>query len=66
MGSGSKMLVHTVLKLIELAITARYTSSGASGGVATSPTWRLLVGSLSADANPSNMSASSRRTKAAR
>ena len=32
MGSGSKIDVHTVLKLMELAITPRYTSSGASSG----------------------------------
>src|SRR3954468_9688690 len=43
--SGSKIDVHTVLKLIELAITATYASSGASSGSATSSTWRDLRGS---------------------
>src|SRR4051794_33752301 len=63
--SGSKIDVHTVLKLIELAITARYTSSGASSGVATASTCRLLRGALSAESRPSNMAVSSRRTNAA-
>jgi hypothetical protein len=58
--------VHTVLKLMLLAITARYTSSGASSGVGTSPTWRLLRGSLSFDATPSHMVCSSRSTCTAR
>src|SRR6185436_7258851 len=65
-GSGSKIEVQTVLKLMLDAMTARYTSSGANAGVATSSTWRLLVGSLSADATPSNMPTSSRSTNAAR
>ncbi len=65
-GSGSKIDVHTVLKLIDDAITARYTSSGASSGVGTWSTWIDLVGSLSAEATPSNMPTSSRRTNAAR
>ena len=38
------------------AITATYASSGARSGVATSPMCRLLAGSLSRDASPSNMS----------
>ena len=42
------MLVHTVLKLIDDAITATYTSSGASSGTGTSSTCRLRRGSLSA------------------
>ena len=66
MGSGSKIDVQTVLKLIALAITARYTSSGASSGVCTSSTCSDLRGSFSSDSSPSNMSISSRRTKAAR
>ena len=49
MESGSKIEVHTVLKLMALAITAMYASSGASSGVATSPTWSDLRGSLSSD-----------------
>src|SRR5690606_1721717 len=65
-GSGSKIDVHTVLKLIDDAITARYTSSGASSGVAIWSTWIDLVGSFSDDSTPSNMSVSSRRTNAAR
>ena len=65
-GSGSKIDVQTVLKLMLDAITATYASSGASSGVATSPMCRLLVGSFSADSIPANMSASSRRTNAAR
>ena len=55
-----------MLKLMLDAITATYASSGASSGVATSPMWRLLVGSFSADSMPANISASSRRTNAAR
>ena len=66
MGSGSKIDVQTLLKLMLDAITARYTSSGASSGVATSSTWIDLRGSLSADSTPSNIPASSRRTNAAR
>ena len=65
-GSGSKIDVQTVLKLIDDAITATYASSGASSGSATSPTWSDLRGSLSADSTPSNIPTSSRRTKAAR
>jgi hypothetical protein len=60
------MLVHTVLKLMLLAITATYASSGASSGSGTSSTWRLLRGSLSAVAIPSNIDVSSRRTMHAR
>jgi hypothetical protein len=63
---GSKMLVQTVLKLMLLAITARYTSSGANSGVGTSPTWRLWRGSLSFDATPFHMSCSSLSTWTAR
>ncbi len=62
MGSGSKIEVHTVLKLMELAITATKASSGASSGTATSPTWRDFLGSLSSETSPSNMPVSSRRT----
>src|SRR4051812_26912091 len=65
-GNGSKIDVHTVLKLMALAITATYASSGASSGVATSSTWIDLRGSLSDDSIPSNMPASSRTTNAAR
>ncbi len=46
MGSGSKIDVHTVLKLIELAMTAMYTSSGANSGVAMSSTWIDFRGSF--------------------
>ena len=66
MGRGSKIDVHTVLKLMALAITAMYASSGASSGTATSPMWNDFRGSLSSEARPSNMPTSSRRTKAAR
>ena len=66
MGSGSKIDVHTVLKLIDDAITPRYTSSGASSGVGTSPMWSDLRGSLSGDSTPSHMSCSARSTWAAR
>ena len=45
-GSGSKIDVHTVLKLMLDAITATYASSGASSGVATSPTCSALGGVL--------------------
>ena len=38
-----------------LAITATYASSGASSGVGTSPTCRLLRGSLSAEATPAHI-----------
>ena len=65
-GSGSKIEVHTVLKLIALAMTATYASSGASSGVATSSTWSDLRGSLSAESRPSNIVCSSRSTNAAR
>jgi hypothetical protein len=64
--SGSKIDVHTVLKLMLLAMTARYTSSGASSGVGTSPTWRLLRGSLSADSYAVPHVCSERSTWAAR
>jgi hypothetical protein len=65
-GRGSKIEVQTVLKLMLDAITATYASSGASSGVATSPMCKLLVGSFSGDSMPANISASSRRTNAAR
>src|SRR3954447_21848900 len=65
-GSGSKIDVHTVLKLIALAITATYASSGARSGVATSSTCNDLRGSLSPDSSPSNMACSSRSTYAPR
>src|SRR4029450_9797428 len=65
-GSGSKIEVHTVLKLIELAMTARYTSSGASSGVGTSPMCSDFRGSLSSDGTPAHISCSARRTCAAR
>ena len=65
-GSGSKIDVHTVLKLMEDAITPRYTSSGASSGVGTSPTWSDLRGSLSSDSTPSHIVCSARSTWAAR
>ena len=64
--TGSKMLDHTVLKLMLLAITARYTSSGASSGVGTSPTCRLLRGSFSLVGVPAHMSCSAFSTWTAR
>ena len=45
-GSGSKIDVHTVLKLIELAMTATYASSGASSGVAHLADVERLAGVL--------------------
>ena len=60
------MEVHTVLKLIDEAMTATYASSGASSGSGTSSTWRDWRGSLSEDSIPSNMATSLRRTTAAR
>ncbi len=65
-GSGSKIEVHTVLKLMELAMTAMTASSGASSGTATSCTCRLLRGSFSEDSRPANISCSSASTTAAR
>ena len=50
-GSGSKIDVHTVLKLIDDAITATNASSGASSGSGNSSTWIDLRGSLSSDAH---------------
>ena len=44
-----------MLKLMEDAITPRYTSSGASSGVGTSPTCSDLRGSLSSDSTPSHI-----------
>src|SRR3954453_14861996 len=64
--SGSKIDVHTVLKLMALAITAMYASSGASSGVATWSTCSDLRGSLSGESSPSNIDCSSRVTNAAR
>ena len=52
MGSGSKIDVHTVLKLIADAITATYASSGASSGSGNCSTWVDLRGSLSSEATP--------------
>src|SRR4051812_43006758 len=60
--SGSKIEVHTVLKLMADAMTATYASSGASSGTATSSMWRDLRGSLSSDATPSHIVCSSRLT----
>src|SRR5437899_7496392 len=51
-GSGSKIDVQTVLKLMADAMLATYTSSGASSGVATSSTCSDLRGSLSAESSP--------------
>ena len=66
MGSGSKIEVHTVLKLIELAMTARYTSSGAKLGGGHLADVQRLAGSLSSDATPCHISCSARSTWAAR
>ena len=63
---GSKIELHTVLKLIELAITARTASSGASSGSSISCTCRERRGSFSEESSPSNMSWSSLRTTTAR
>jgi len=49
------MADHTVLKLIDDAMTATYASSGASSGRATSSTWSDLRGSFSAESTPSNI-----------
>ena len=51
-GSGSKIDVHTVLKLIELAITAITASSGAISGNGKSSTWVDFRGSFSSDGMP--------------
>ena len=64
--TGSKMLLHTVLKLMLLAMTAMYTSSGASAGVGTSPTCRLWRGSFCFVGTPFHMSCSSFNTWTAR
>ena len=66
MGSGSKIDVHTVLKLIELAMTATIASSGASSGSGKSSTRTDLRGSFCSDGSPSNMFWSSARTSAPR
>ena len=52
MGSGSKIDVHTVLKLIADAITATNASSGASSGSGNCSTWVDLRGSFSSEATP--------------
>ncbi len=51
MGTGSKIDVQTVLKLMAEAITATYASSGASSGSGTSSTWIEVRGSFSSDAH---------------
>ncbi len=66
MGTGSKIDVHTVLKLIDDAITAISASSGASSGRGTSSRWSDLRGSFSSDGSPANISCSSARTTAPR
>ena len=65
-GNGSKIDVQTVLKLIELAITATYASSGASSGSGTSSRCNDLRGSFAAESMPSNIPTSSLRTITAR
>ena len=65
-GSGSKIDVHTVLKLMADAMTPTNASSGASSGSGNGSTWVDLRGSLSSDATPSNMSTSSAFTSAPR
>ena len=65
-GRGSKIEVHTVLKLIDDAITATRASSGASSGSSTSSTWIDFRGSFSSDGRPANISCSSARTPAPR
>src|SRR3954463_14687437 len=60
--TGSKIEGQTVLKFTDEAITATIASPGPSSGVATSSTCRLLRGSLSRDARPSNIPTSSLRT----
>ncbi len=60
--TGSKIDVQTVLKFTDDAMTATIASPGPSSGVATSSTCRLLRGSLSRVATPSNMPCSSLRT----
>ena len=64
--TGSKMELQTVLKLMDDAMTAMTTSSGASSGIGTSPTWMDLRGSLSLLATPLNISCSDFSTWAAR
>ncbi len=66
MGIGSKIDVHTVLKLIDDAITATSASSGAISGNGTSSMWIDLRGSFSSEGTPANISVSSARTTAAR
>ena len=65
-GSGSKIDVHTVLKLIDDAITATSASSGASSGSGTSSRCSDFRGSFSSDGSPANISCSSARTTAPR
>ena len=55
-GSGSKIDVHTVLKLMADAITPTNASSGASSGSGNCSTWVDLRGSLSSEATPANIS----------
>ena len=52
MGSGSKMLVHTVLKLMDDAITTTNASSGAISGSATSWTMQAAPGVLVGRGHP--------------
>src|SRR6185312_4127857 len=63
-GTGSKIDVHTVLKLIDDAITATSASSGASSGNGTSSRWSDFRGSFWSDGTPANISCSSARTTA--
>ncbi len=65
-GSGSKIDVHTVLKLIELAMTPTIASSGAISGSGKSSTRVDLRGSFCSDGIPSNIVWSSARTSAPR
>jgi len=58
-GSGSKIDVQTVLKLMLDAITAMSASFGPSRGSGTSSRCRLFVGSLSRERRPANISTSS-------
>src|SRR5688572_16085575 len=65
-GSGSKIDVHTVLKLMDDAIIATQASSGASSGSGTPSTCTDFRGSFSFDGRSANISCSSARTCAAR
>ncbi len=66
MGTGSKIDVHTVLKLMAEAMIPTKASSGASSGSGNSSTWIDLRGSFSADSSPANISCSSALTSAPR